>query len=42
MITVPGKPEIHVIGWQFCHEMVAINVDIMVLLSIVINNLIPR
>ncbi len=41
MIAVLGGPEVHVIGWQFCYEMVAINVGIMVLLSIVINNLLP-
>lgn len=41
MIAVLGGPEVHAIGWQFCYEVVAINVGIMVLLSIVINNLIP-
>lgn len=41
MIAVLGGPEVHVIGWQFCYEVVAINVGIMVLLSLVINNLIP-
>jgi len=41
MIAVLGGPEVHIIGWQFCYEVVAINVGIMVLLSIVINNLIP-
>lgn len=41
MIAVLGGPEVHAIGWQFCYEVVAINVGTMVLLSVVINNLIP-
>ncbi len=41
MIAVLGGPEIHAMGWQFCYEVVVVNAGTMVLLSIVINNLIP-
>lgn len=41
MIAVLGGPEVHAIGWQFCYEVVVINAGTMVLLSIIINNLIP-
>jgi len=41
MIAVLGGAEVHAIGWQFCYEVVAINVGMMTLLSLVINNLIP-
>jgi len=40
MIAVLGGPEIQAMGWQFCYEVVFINASIMVLLSMVINNLI--
>lgn len=41
MIAVIGGSEVHAVGWQFCYEVVFINVGIMVLLSIIVNNLIP-
>lgn len=40
MIAVLGGPEVHMIGWQFCYEVVVINAGIMVVLSIIINDLI--
>lgn len=41
MIAVLGGPEIHAMGWQFCYEVVVINAGTMVVLSMIINNLIP-
>jgi CBS-domain-containing membrane protein len=40
MIAVLGGPEVHVIGWQFCYEVVVINAGTMVVLSIIINDFI--
>lgn len=42
MIAVLGGPEVQAMGWQFCYEVVVINAGIMVLLSMVINNLIKN
>lgn len=41
MIAVLGGPEIYGMGWQFCYEVVVVNAGTMVLLSLLINNLIP-
>jgi CBS-domain-containing membrane protein len=41
MIAVLGGPEIYSMGWQFCYEVVVVNAGTMVLLSLIINNLIP-
>ncbi len=40
MIAVLGGPEVLAIGWQFCYQVVAFNAGIMVVLSILINNLV--
>lgn len=40
MIAVLGGPEVHMMGWQFCYEVVVINAGTMVLLAIIINDLI--
>lgn len=41
MIAVLGGPEIYSMGWQFCYEVVVVNAGTMVLLSLIMNNLIP-
>jgi CBS-domain-containing membrane protein len=40
MIAVLGGPEVHMMGWQFCYEVVVINAGTMVVLSIIINDFI--
>jgi CBS domain-containing membrane protein len=42
LIAVLGGAKIHALGWQFCYEVVALNVSILVLLALVINQLIPN
>lgn len=41
MIAVLGGAEVHAMGWQFCYEVVAINTGLIIVLSLIINNLIP-
>ncbi|OIQ77093.1 HPP family protein [mine drainage metagenome] len=41
MIAVLGGPEVHVLGWRFCYEVVAVNAGVILLLAFAINNLIP-
>jgi CBS domain-containing membrane protein len=40
MIAVLGGTETHMMGWQFCYEVVVINAGTMVVLSIIINDFI--
>lgn len=40
MIAVLGGPEIHMMGWQLCYEVVVINAGTIVVLAIVINDFI--
>jgi CBS domain-containing membrane protein len=40
LTAIFGGAEIHAISWQFCYEIVAINVITIVLLAFIINNLI--
>ncbi len=40
MIAVLGGPQIRALGWQFCYEVVATNVFVLVLLALAINYLI--
>jgi CBS domain-containing membrane protein len=42
LIAVLGGAEIHSLGWQFCYEVVVINVTALVLLALAINQLIPN
>lgn len=42
LTAIFGGAEIHAIGWQFCYEIVAINVATIVLIALIINNLIPN
>ena len=41
MIAVLGGSEVHMLGWQFCYEVVAINAGLIVMLAIIFNNLVP-
>lgn len=40
MIAVLGGPEVHMMGWQLCYEVVVINAGTIVVLAIVINDFI--
>jgi CBS-domain-containing membrane protein len=42
LTAIFGGAEIHAIGWQFCYEIVAINVVTIVIIALIINNLIPN
>lgn len=42
LTAIFGGAEIHALGWQFCYEIVAINVVTIVIIALIINNLIPN
>lgn len=42
LTAIFGGAEVHALGWQFCYEIVAINVATILLLALIINNLIPN
>lgn len=42
LTAIFGGAEVHALGWQFCYEIVAINVATIVLIALIINNLIPN